>query len=122
VLAIEATGVYLILVAAAFPLVTRHLPRSATAVSALRIRYLDGRGVLRRLLEAATSRGFTVDGISTDTLGHGDPDSRDWVGQPQVEVVLRLHGRSPVNELAAILSEIDDVESVSINDANAIDD
>jgi putative Mg2+ transporter-C (MgtC) family protein len=122
VLAAETTAAYLIVVAAAFPWVTRHLPRSATAVSALRIRYLDGRGVLRRLLEAATTRGFTVDGISTGMLGHGDPDGGDWDRQPRVEVLLRVHGRTPVNELAAVLSEIDDVESVAVNDANAIDD
>ncbi len=122
VLAAETTAAYLIVVAAAFPWMTRHLPRSATAVSALRIRYLDGRGVLRRLLEAATTRGFTVDGISTGLLGHGDPDGGDWDRQPRVEVLLRVHGRTPVNELAAVLSEIDDVESVAVNDANAIDD
>jgi putative Mg2+ transporter-C (MgtC) family protein len=122
VLAAETTAAYLIVVAAAFPWMTRHLPRSATAVSALRIRYLDGRGVLRRLLEAATTRGFTVDAISTDMLSHGDPDGGDWGRQPRVEVLLRVHGRTPVNELAAVLSEIDDVESVAVNDANAIDD
>ena len=122
VLAAETTAAYLIVVAAAFPWMTRHLPRSATAVSALRICYLDGRGVLRRLLEAATTRGFTVDGIATDMLGHGDPDGGDWDRQQRVEVLLRVHGRTPVNELAAVLSEIDDVESVAVNDANAIDD
>jgi hypothetical protein len=44
-------------------------PGSATVVSSLRIRYLDGRGVLRRLLQVLTSQGFTVDEVSTDTAG-----------------------------------------------------
>jgi putative Mg2+ transporter-C (MgtC) family protein len=46
-LAVLATGIYF-LVAVAFPVVTRRLPRSATAISALRVRYPDGRGILRK--------------------------------------------------------------------------
>jgi hypothetical protein len=45
----SATGIYF-LVAAVFPLATRRLPRSATAVSVLRVRYPDGRGILRDVL------------------------------------------------------------------------
>jgi hypothetical protein len=53
-----------------------------------RVRYLDGWGVLRQLLQVVTSQGFTIDEISTDTaaatagtypaLGHGTacPPSR----------------------------------------------
>ncbi|HEY7361514.1 MAG TPA: MgtC/SapB family protein, partial [Streptosporangiaceae bacterium] len=48
-LATLATGIYF-LVAAVFPLATRRLPRSATAVSVLRVRYPDGRGILRDVL------------------------------------------------------------------------
>jgi putative Mg2+ transporter-C (MgtC) family protein len=47
VLAALATGVYL-LVAGVFPALTRFLPRSGTAVSVVRVRYPDGRGILRR--------------------------------------------------------------------------
>src|SRR3984957_15142608 len=45
-LAVFATGIYF-LVAVVFPVVTRRLPRSTTAISALRVRYPDGRGILR---------------------------------------------------------------------------
>jgi putative Mg2+ transporter-C (MgtC) family protein len=53
-LAILATGIYS-LVAVAFPVVTRRLPRSTTAISALRVRYSDGRGIRRNVLREATA-------------------------------------------------------------------
>ena len=69
VLAAVAAGAYLVIVALAFPAVTRRLPRSATAVSSLRVRYLDGRGVLRQLLQVVTSRGFVIDEVSAGPAG-----------------------------------------------------
>jgi putative Mg2+ transporter-C (MgtC) family protein len=126
VLAAETTGAYLLIVATAFPALARRLPRSSTAVSALRIRYLDGHGVLRRLLQTATSRGFTIDEVSTESLSRRqqvqEPTLRTRDGQPIVEVTLHVHGRYPVNELAATLSEIEDVDAVLVHDANATGD
>jgi putative Mg2+ transporter-C (MgtC) family protein len=124
-LAAVAAAAYLLVVAWLFPAVTRRLPRSATAVSTLRVRYLDGRGVLRRLLQAATSQGFTIDEVSTDTAarhraGRSGPGTPD--GAPLVEVMLQVHGKQPVNDLAAILSDMDDVDAVLVNDANAVGD
>jgi putative Mg2+ transporter-C (MgtC) family protein len=121
VLAGVATGAYLVVVAVAFPALTRRLPRSATAVSSLRVRYLDGRGVLRQLLQVVTSRGFTIDEVYTDTAGrHGRPGPGALDGKPLVEVTLQVHGRQPVNDLAAALSDVSDVDAVLVNDANAI--
>ena len=79
----------------------------------LRILYPDGRGILRQLLQTATSQGFTIDEVSAETLDHDlarTNGTRDRI--PMVEVRLHVHGRSPVSELAAALSEIDDVEAV----------
>jgi putative Mg2+ transporter-C (MgtC) family protein len=59
-LAVLATGIYLV-VALVFPALTRFLPRSGTAISAVRVRYPDGRGILGQALQATTSRGFAVD-------------------------------------------------------------
>jgi putative Mg2+ transporter-C (MgtC) family protein len=125
VLAGAAAGCYLVIVAVVFPAVTRRLPRSATAVSSLRVRYLDGRGVLRRLLQITTAQGFTIDEVSADTSarrGSGQPslDARD--GTPLVQVTLQVPGSQPVNDLAAILLDIEDVDAVMVNDANAVDD
>jgi putative Mg2+ transporter-C (MgtC) family protein len=96
VLAALGTGIYFV-VALAFPLVVRRLPRSATAVSALRVRYPDGRGILRSAIAEATSRGFAIDDLSTEHIGVGhEPD--DDHGQRRravVEVTLHVHGRVP---------------------------
>ena len=124
VLAAAAVGAYLLIIAFFFPAVTR-LPRSATAVSSLRVRYLDGRGVLRRLLQVVTSQGFTIDELSTDTAGRrvgsrAGPEAQD--GKPLVQVTLQVHGRQPATDLAATLADIDDVDAVLVNDANAIDE
>ena len=38
-----------------------------------------------------------------------------------IEVRLHVHGKQPVSDLAAGLSELDDVRAVLAGDANAID-
>ena len=123
-LAILTTGIYF-LVAVAFPLATRRLPRSATAISALRIRYPDGRGILRDVLREATTRGFAIDDVATETLGYRRaPSGQDGerAERPMVEVTLNVHGKNSVNELAAALSEQDSVDAVLASDANTIDE
>jgi putative Mg2+ transporter-C (MgtC) family protein len=110
VLAAAGTGIYL-LVALALHQVERRLPRSATAVSTVRVRYPDGRGLLRAVLAVATGQGFAIDEFSTDP---GQPDG----GGRTVEVTLQVHGRRSVNELAAALSEVDGVQAVHASDAN----
>jgi putative Mg2+ transporter-C (MgtC) family protein len=125
-LAAVTAVVYLGIVATALPALARRLPRSPAAVSVLRIRYCDGRGVLRRLLQAATSRGFVIDELSAESLDGRivlGPDGRDALdARPMVEVRLHVHGRYPVSELAATLSEVDGVASVQVGDDQAADD
>lgn len=58
-LAVLSTVVYFV-VAIAFPLLTQRLPRSGTAMSVVRVRYPDGRGILRDVLAQVTERGFAV--------------------------------------------------------------
>jgi putative Mg2+ transporter-C (MgtC) family protein len=119
ILAAVTTGGYLLVVAAAFPVITHRLPRSATAISSLRVRYVDGRGVLRQLLQVVTSQGFTIDEVSTDLAGRR-PGPGTGDGTHLVEVILRVYGKQSVNDLAAALSEVGDVDAVHVNDANAI--
>ncbi len=122
VLAIVATGIYFV-VALVFPEVTRRLPRSSTAISVLRVRYPDGRGILRQLLQVATSQGFAIDELSTDAqrprLGADRMDGEERDGRT-VEVTMQVHGPASVNDLAAALSELEDVDAVVAGDANAI--
>jgi putative Mg2+ transporter-C (MgtC) family protein len=81
-LAGAATAMYF-LVALVFPLVSRRLPRSASAISVLRARYPAGRGVLVQLLEVATAHGFVIDQVSTTGSARGVlPASNEPEGQP----------------------------------------
>jgi putative Mg2+ transporter-C (MgtC) family protein len=117
ILAILATGMFF-LVTLVFPLVTRRLPRSSTAVSAVRVRYPDGRGILREVLRETTARGFAIDNIVTETLGPASTEEGAPPGRPAVEVTLQVYGKHSVNELAAALSELPDVDAVRASDAN----
>jgi putative Mg2+ transporter-C (MgtC) family protein len=124
-LALAATGAYLI-VALVFQYGAQRLPRSGTATSLLRVSYPDGRGILRQVLRVATEQGFAVGELATDGgdahsgNGHG-PGATN--GQRLVEVVLHLHGKGSVNDLAARLSELPDVRAVTSDDANVpVDD
>ena len=122
-LAALTTGIYFA-VALVFPVVVRRLPRSATAISALRVRYPDGRGILRKVLQEATALGFAIDDVSTEGIGYQRPSSGQGPpgGRAMVEVTLHVHGKQSVSDLAAVLSEIDDVHAVLASDANAIDE
>jgi putative Mg2+ transporter-C (MgtC) family protein len=113
VLALLTVAIYF-LVALGFPQVTRRLPRSSTAISALEVRYPDGRGVLRDVLHEATARGFTIDDVATEA--NAGPRPR------MVGLTLHVHGKNSVNELAAALSELDGVDAVVARDVNAIDE
>ena len=125
-LAVATTVAYLIVTLGFAPL-TRRLPRSAFAISVLRVSYLDGRGILRQVLKVVTERGVAVDELTTQggggrgggDAGHGDGGGD---GERQVEVVLQLHGRGSVNELAVQLSEISGVTAVTSDDANVASD
>lgn len=121
-LAVLATGIYF-LVALVFPVATRRLPRSATAISALRVRYPDGRGRLRDVLRQATDLGFAIDDVATEAVGYR-PSSRSGAAPraSMVEVTLHVHGRNSVTDLAASLSELDGVDAVLASDVNAVDE
>jgi len=123
ILAILTTGIYF-LVALAFPEVTRRLPWSATAVSTLRVRYPDGHGRLRDILRQATAQGFVIDDVYAETVGGSQVSSAgDSSGGPRmVEVTLHVHGKQPVNDLAASLSDLENVQAVLVSDVNDADE
>jgi putative Mg2+ transporter-C (MgtC) family protein len=117
--AVAGTAAYLI-VALGFPQLSRRLPNSGTAVSTLRVHYPDGRGILRDILRIATSRGFAVDDMSTGQAAH---DGHALAGvDPMVEVILHVHGRGSVNDVAAELAELPGVHAVVSDDVNASSD
>jgi putative Mg2+ transporter-C (MgtC) family protein len=124
VLAVLTTGIYFV-VAVVFPVITRRLPRSSTAISALRVRYPDGRGILRDVIAETTRRGFTIDDVATEQAAQAAATAsshRRADAPAMIQVTLHVHGRQQVTDLATALSEIDDVQAVLASDANAIDE
>jgi putative Mg2+ transporter-C (MgtC) family protein len=122
VLAVLATAVYF-LVVLVFPIASAHFP--ATGVSELRVRYPDGQGVLRQLLNVATEKGFTIDHVSTERIDGESPllaRPGAAASRRMVEVRLRVRGRPPGHELTAALSELDDVYAVLSDEASAAND
>ena len=100
ILALLTTAVYF-LVVRGFPPLVRHLPKSASAISVIRVRYLDGRGVLREVLRHATERGFAVAEVATDSVHGGTyPDRRTSrrkhaptpSNATMIEVTMKIHG------------------------------
>jgi putative Mg2+ transporter-C (MgtC) family protein len=141
VLAALTTAAYL-LIALAFPLISRRLPSSPTAISVIRVRYPDGQGILRQILKLVTDLGFSVDELSTEAVDQGwrparqprqgasavdapavdapgAADQADSDGQVIVEVALSVYGKGSVNALAAQLSELHGVRAVIADDVNA---
>jgi putative Mg2+ transporter-C (MgtC) family protein len=113
-LAIATTVAYFLVVFGLAPL-ARRLPSSPYAPSAVRVDYEDGRGVLRLVLAACTSRDFKVADVDVDRHeGHGPAGA--------VSVALEVHGPGPVAELAAALGEIDGVLGVAAGDVNEMFD
>jgi putative Mg2+ transporter-C (MgtC) family protein len=121
VLAAVTTGIYFV-VALLFSWAARRLPISATAVSALRVRYPDGRGLLRRVLQDATERGFAIDDVSAETVSNANGGKKSNGKPPMIEVTLHVHGKRSVNDLAASLSDLEYVDAVLASDVNAIDE
>jgi putative Mg2+ transporter-C (MgtC) family protein len=111
-LAVAATVAYFLTVYVLAPL-SQRLPASPYAPSAVQVVYEDGRGILRRVLEACTSRDFKVADVNVARADRRDGD---------VAVSLEVHGRGSVAALAADLNEIDGVHAVHAGDVNEIFD
>lgn len=124
VLAAVATAMYFLVVLVIRPLFVR-LPLDIGSSSAIRVRYVDGRGVLRQLMNGVTERGFKVAALASERVNRapGAPlirvDGTPGDGETSlVEVTLRVEGKGSVNELAAALAAIDGVDTVLTGDSN----
>jgi putative Mg2+ transporter-C (MgtC) family protein len=106
VLAALTTGMYLV-VTLILPIARRHLPLIGSGTSTLYVRYPDGRGILRQVLNETTQRGFTIDDLSTGLAGDRPAE---------VAVTMHVHGKRPVSELAGALADLDLVDAVVASD------
>ncbi len=114
VLATAATVAYMI-VSVGYPYVSRRLPGTEALISPLRITYLDGAGVLRRLVAECSASGFAIADLLVEREGKGqDPRT----GQPTVTVRVCLRGRGSMADLTTELEGIDGVLRVQADDAN----
>jgi putative Mg2+ transporter-C (MgtC) family protein len=112
VLAALATGIYL-LVTLVLPVLRRRLPPAMAGASTLRVRYPDGQGILRQVLNEATQRGYVIDDLVTE---------QDASDQAMVAVTMHVHGKRPVTELASMLTELDRVDAVVATNYQAADE
>ncbi|ALU39475.1 hypothetical protein AS188_06590 [Kocuria flava] len=102
-LAAAATALHLVSALLLTPL-SRRLPR-LLGPRALRLRYEDGRGVLRDVLEAVREMELTASVVSTRSTGSPE--------DPEVEVLLRLEGRTDLGTAAEQLSRVPGVRHVA---------
>jgi putative Mg2+ transporter-C (MgtC) family protein len=103
-LALAATVLHLIAVGA-FGGLARRLP-SPDRRRTVTVRYVDGNGVLRRILATATSMGFEASVLGTDV--HRED------GRQQVRAAMRFRGHSPLQDLVVALGEVEGVTGVRL--------
>ncbi|GAA0608539.1 MgtC/SapB family protein [Sporichthya brevicatena] len=94
---------------------SRQLPGSRSTIVHLTVRYTDGQGVLRRVLENATAAGWTVRRLS-HAQPSTDENSRSWVS-----VTLALGGRGNDQDLFARVADVPGVGSVTRELAEDLD-
>jgi putative Mg2+ transporter-C (MgtC) family protein len=102
-LAVAATALHLLSAVALTPL-SRRLPRMV-APQGLRLRYADGHGVLREVLAVVEELQLSASVVSSRRIG--DPE------RPEVELLLRLEGKTDLRTAAVQLSGVDGVRDVA---------
>ena len=113
VLATGATFAYL-LVSVGYPYITRYIPGTEALISPLLITYVDGAGVLRKLVADCSAHGFAISDLSVER--EHDPVTEGE--QRTVTVKLALRGRGSIAQLATELEGVTGVQSVRAGDAN----
>jgi putative Mg2+ transporter-C (MgtC) family protein len=108
-IALAATAAHF-LVVLGYPKLLAALPRSRHVGFGLRIVYEDGHGILRRLLEESTRRGFAIEQVVTYPLEH------EIQGVPAIAVMLELRGQPSIAPLAVALSSLDGVFEIATTD------
>lgn len=102
-LAVAATGLHLLSAIALTPL-SRRLPRMV-APRGLHLRYADGRGVLREVLAVVDELQLSASVVSSRRI--------DGPGEPEVDLLLRLEGKTDLRTAAVQLSRVAGVLEVS---------
>ena len=115
VLACGATLAYL-LVSVGYPYITRYMPGTEALISPLLITYVDGAGVLRKLVAECSACGFAISDLSVEReTERAEPEGG---GLRTVTVRLALRGRGSIAQLSAELDALEGVLSVRAGDVN----
>jgi putative Mg2+ transporter-C (MgtC) family protein len=94
---------------------TRHLPGSKTTAVRLRVRYLDGKGVLRHVMAASTSGGWAVSDLSSGQAADSEHEGRT------VAVTVGISGSGSPADLLARIAGITGVLNVEYLSGEDID-
>lgn len=108
-----------LLVAAGIAPLSRHMPRSKATRRALRIRYVDGRGVLRHIIMAVAEHGLKVSDLDmhADLFGPSvNKGTNDGGSLPRhQDILLKLTGSPRAVENSVIsLNAVEGVERISV--------
>ncbi|MEE6274506.1 MgtC/SapB family protein [Georgenia wangjunii] len=106
VLAIAATALHLVAALVLAP-IARHMP-TVDRDRVLELRYTDGHGVLRTILETATEQGFTA-AILSSTVGDDDVTGADGGAGRVVHLRASFTGKPPQHDLIRALAGLDGV-------------
>lgn len=94
-----------------FTLIVRRVPGGAQNAAQLEIVYLDGKGLLKHLLDATTAGGWNVDRL----VPHGAPEPGT------AAIVVDVRGPREPGELLSSLGRIDGVRSVQLVSEDELD-
>lgn len=108
-LAVGLTAAHLLVLLVLGPIVARMPTRDSNRI--VRITYVDGEGVLRKVLADASAEGF-----STFILG-----TRRVEGTNLVQVDVRFRGRGPLGSLVFMLDEVVGVRSIDVRSDDSDD-
>lgn len=103
-LAVSLTALHVVAVVGLAPLVRKIPTRDHNRV--LRVRYLDGAGVLRDILALATEMGYSTLILGSRRLEHDD--------QALVEIDIRFKGRVPLRSAIPSVTALEGVREVQV--------
>ncbi|MEV7089884.1 MgtC/SapB family protein [Streptomyces sp. NPDC093085] len=112
-LALGVSAAYFLIVRG-YPLLTRRFPAvSAPERNDLRLTYRPARGVLSRVLERCTERGFRVVSVRVEQAPWQNAAEETGGGAGATEVRLSVEGTGDIHRLVAELTELDGILGLS---------
>lgn len=103
---------YLIIMTAVSPL-SKRLPKAKSSAHSIKIRYVDGRGILRDIIKAVADHGLAVNNLSMKA----GLFSETYLDEKCQDIILRLTGAPAAIEAAVItINQIEGVANISISE------